>query len=56
MDNGQTIYMNRILIHTLLQPGQETNPLSTISTPGSQLAVNQTIESQVAVSGNNQGN
>ena len=37
MDNGQTVYKNRTLTHNLQQPAQETNPLSTVTSPGSQI-------------------
>lgn len=42
MDSGQNVYKNRTLTHNLQQPAQETNPLTTINTPGSQHAVSQT--------------
>ena len=38
MDNGQTVYKNRTLTHNLQQPAQETNPLSTVASPGSRPA------------------
>lgn len=42
MDNDQTIYTNRTLTLNLQQPAQETSPLSTINSPGSQPAIGQT--------------
>ena len=35
MDNGQTIYKNRILTRNLQQLAQEANPLSTVTSTGS---------------------
>lgn len=36
MDNGQTMYNERTLTHSLQQQGQDTNPLSTGTSPGIQ--------------------
>lgn len=36
-DHGQTIYKNKTLTHSLQQPAQETNLLSPVPSPGSQL-------------------
>ena len=39
LDDGQTIYKNRILTHNLQQPAQEANPLSTVTSTGSQSTI-----------------
>lgn len=42
----QTIYKNQTLINNLQQAAQETNPLSTITSPGSQTTVKQSCRKQ----------
>lgn len=47
MDNGLTVYKNRILTCHLQQSAQETNPLSVVTNPESQPAISKSVLQEV---------